>query len=148
MMALSTPIFLSPLSHDLFNNQPGGASAPPFTSPKEDTMEKSELHTICKQQREVINFLLQFTFTIEVDEEIPGVHLLPTSTLHFNSDLENILDLIADLKKEVRDIGTGPYTLTFPRWIGGSLRRDGMVYSSFQDYKVHQLTHQLTELKE
>ena len=107
-------------------------------------MEKSELHTICKQQREVINFLLQFTFAIEVDEEIPGVHLLPTSTLHFNSDLRNILDLIADLKKEVRDIGTGPYTLTFPRWIGGTLRRDGMVYSSFQDYKVHQLT----ELKE
>ena len=106
-------------------------------------MEKSELHTICKQQREVINFLLQFTFAIEVDEEIPGVHLLPTGC-----DLINILDLIADLKKEVRDIGTGPYTLTFPRWIGGSLRRDGMVYSSFQDYKVHQLTHQLTELKE
>ena len=102
-------------------------------------MEKSELHTICKQQREVINFLLQFTFAIEVDEEDIGVHLLPTGC-----DLRNILDLIADLKKEVRDIGTGPYTLTFPRWIGGTLRRDGMVYSSFQDYKVHQLT----ELKE
>ena len=123
MMVSSTPIFLSPLSHDLFNNQPGGASAPPFTSPKEDTMEKSELHTICKQQREVINFLLQFTFAIEVDEEIPGVHLLPTVC-----DLINILDLIADLKKEVRDIGTGPYTLTFPRAT--------MLYSSLQEYKV------------
>lgn len=40
MMVSSTPIFLSPLSHDLFNNQPGGASAPPFTSPKEDNMKQ------------------------------------------------------------------------------------------------------------
>ena len=86
-------------------------------------MEKSELHTICKQQREVINFLLQFTFAIEVDEEDIGVHLLPTGC-----DLRNILDLIADLKKEVRDIGTGPYTLTFPRGT--------MLYSSLQEYKV------------
>ena len=57
MMVLSTPIFLSPLSHDLFNNQPGGASAPPFTSPKEDNMNNEEIKILEDKIQKIIEEL-------------------------------------------------------------------------------------------
>ena len=58
-------------------------------------MEKSELHTICKQQREVINFLLQFTFGIEVDEEtLAKIH----EKAHANCFIANSLACEVEIK--------------------------------------------------